>query len=69
MSKWKEIRNDYQDDGIMYIDAWLTDDDDEGGCGIATINLKTKEVTYFDEVAKTDKYAQEMINEVLNNIK
>lgn len=64
-SIWSEIRNNYEDEGIVYIDAWLTDDDMEDGKIIATVNPKTSEVIYKDERAKTDVYAQEMINEVL----
>jgi hypothetical protein len=75
MSKWSEIRNDNVEetesmdmDSYVTIDAWLTEDDNEEGKVIARINCGTKEVTYLDEDAKTDTYAQEMINEVLDNI-
>lgn len=34
-----EVRNNYVDDkGLTYIDVWLTDDDDESGFTIATID-------------------------------
>jgi hypothetical protein len=66
-SIWGEIRNDFEDDeGIVHIDAWLTDDDMEGGTVIAKVNTQTKEVEYLDDRAKTDPYAQEMIQDVLN---
>jgi hypothetical protein len=65
-SIWGEIRNDFEDDeGIVHIDAFLTDDDMEEGKVIAKVNSKTKEVEYIDERAKTDPYAQEMIRELL----
>lgn len=74
MSKWTEIRNDNVEetesmdmDTYVTIDAWLTEDDNEEGKVIAKVNCGTKEVEYFDEDAKTDAYAQEMINEVLKN--
>ena len=66
-SPWKEIRNDYTDsaEGLIYIDAWTSPDDDEDGRTIATIDLDGN-VTYKDERAKTDKGAQEAIREILN---
>ncbi len=67
MSKWSEIRSDYYDDieDIQTVDAWLTDDDNEEGEVIAKIHLDTKTVDYLDSDAETDEYAQEVINEVL----
>ena len=65
MNIWGEIRNDFEDGDIVHIDAWLTDDDNEPGTVIAKVNVRTKEVEYIDERAKTDSYAQEMINEYL----
>lgn len=70
MSKYGEIRNDFYDDveQKVYIDAWFTEDDNEEGVVIAKVNYKTKEVEYLDNDAKTDSYAQEIINETLNDI-
>ena len=70
MSKWSEIRNDYcdEEEGKVCIDAWKTDLDVEEGTVIAKIDYKTKEVEYLDEHAKTDLYAQEIINETLTDI-
>lgn len=75
MSKWKEIRNDFLEetesmdmDSYYHIDAWLTEDENEEGKIIAKVNCGTKEVTYLDEDAKTDSYAQEMINEVIQQL-
>ena len=66
-SKWGEIRSDFFDDdeGIQYIDAWFTDDDNEEGEVIAKVHMDTGTVDYLDEDAKTDSYAQEIIREVL----
>jgi|GEM_PF-1138733 len=59
---WGEIRSDFrEDDIILYIDAWLTDDDNEEGKVIAKVNTKTKEVEYLDDRARTDSYAQKII--------
>ena len=70
MSKWAEIRNDFcdEEESKVYIDAWQTDIDDEEGTVIAKIDYKTKEVEYLDDTAKTDLYAQEIINETLKDI-
>lgn len=63
MSKWAEIRCDFVDEieDKAYVDAWYTMDDDEDGEIIAKINIKTKDVLYFDEDAEFDEYAQEVI--------
>jgi hypothetical protein len=69
MSIWSEIRNDFSDDkGIIYIDAWISEDENEDGRSIALINPNGS-VIYKDDRDKTDSYAQEMINEVLENFK
>lgn len=63
---WSEIRNDFEDNGIVHIDAWTTADDNENGSVIAKIDLATGEVVYNDDRAKKDEYAQEMIGEILD---
>jgi hypothetical protein len=70
MSKYGEIRNDFYDDieKNVYIDAWFTEDDNEEGVVIAKVNYKTKEIEYLDNDARTDEYAQEIINETLREI-
>lgn len=70
MSKWTEIRNDFYDEEEqkVYIDGWLTDDENEEGVVIAKVNYKTKKIEYLDDAAKTDEYAQEIINETLKDI-
>ncbi len=70
MSKYGEVRNDYYDEKEckVYIDAWFTCEDDEEGVVIAKVNYKTKEIEYLDEDARTDEYAQEVIEETLQNI-
>lgn len=65
---WSEIKSEYVDDGYIFIDAWLTPDDNEGGSVIAKIYIESKEVLYNDDRAKTDRYAQEVIQEALNRI-
>lgn len=70
MSKYVEIRNNFYDESEqkVYIDAWVTEDDNEEGVVIAKVNYKTKEVEYLDSDVKTDSYAQEIINETLSDI-
>lgn len=67
---WAEIRNDFYDEeeGKVFIDAWKTDIGDEEGDVIAKVDVKTGEVEYLDEDARTDDYAQEAIDEVLEDI-
>ena len=62
---WSEIRSNFEDESIVHIDAWITPDDNEDGRVIANINKITGNVQYIDDRAKTDTYAQEIINEVL----
>ena len=67
MSKWAEIRNDFvcEDSHKIYIDAWNTDNDNEEGTVIARIDMNTKNIEYFDDDAKVDAYAQEIIKETI----
>lgn len=70
MSKYGEIRNDFYDEEEkkVYIDAWFTEDDNEEGVVIAKVNYRTKAIEYLDNDARTDEYAQEIINETLKEI-
>ena len=62
---WSEIHSDYEENNDIFIDAWSTDDDNESGSTIATINKLTKNIVYIDDRAKTNEFAQEVINDVL----
>ena len=62
---WSEIRSDHvDDDNVVHIDAWISEDDNEGGKTIALVK-PDKTIVYLDDRAKTDTYAQEVISEVL----
>lgn len=65
---WSEIRSDFEDEGYIHIDAWKTGNDNEDGKVIAKVRISDNKVTYLDERAKTDKYAQEVINECFNRL-
>jgi hypothetical protein len=67
-SNWSEIHDDFEDEGFVHIDAWTSADDDEQGNVIAKINVLTKEVIYIDERAKTDCFAQEVIQDKLKTL-
>ena len=67
-SIWTEIRNDFEDNFKLHIDGWETTDDNENGKVIAKINTLTKKVKYVDKRARTDKYAQSVINETIENL-
>lgn len=77
---WQQITNDFIDDTpngglIVYIDAFETGDDDEPGETIARVygnvtngSFYTEE-EYWDERAREDKYAQEVIQEAKEILK
>ncbi len=65
-SIWKEIRISYFLNKIRYVDGYLTEDPDEEGKTIATVNMTTGEVEYKDERAKEDSLAQEQIQLILD---
>lgn len=69
MSKYSEVRSDFfdEEEQKQYVDAWLTDDDNEEGESIAKIDLATGQVEYLDPDARYDEYAQEVIKEVVEN--
>jgi len=79
-NKWMAIQNEFIDESgfeegyvVMSIDAWITNDENEEGKVIAEIKLDLSSnettVTYKDEDAKTDSYAQEMIREGIETLK
>lgn len=70
-SKWVAIKNDFvcEDSNKIDIDAWLTDDDNEEGKVIARIDMNTQNIEYFDDDAKTDPYAQEIIREAIDELR
>ena len=57
---------------MIYIDAWKTDDGNEEGKTIAKV-VKTKSgdvcVIYQDSIAKHDKYAQEIIQKSIAELR
>ena len=69
MSKWSDIRCDFfnKEEEKYFVDAWKTGNDNEEGKVIAKLDLANETVEYLDEDAKTDEYAQAVINEFLEN--
>lgn len=81
-SYWKEIKNDYRDESlcsefekgiktIVYVDAWKKDGDSEEGEVIAKIVVTNDNkifVIYINNVARVDKYAQEIIKETMETL-
>lgn len=67
---WSEIRCNYCDEetGFWCVDAWTGDDDAEEGKVIAFIDDLTARVIYVDSLARTDQYAQRIINEKLHDL-
>lgn len=69
-SVYTEIHSDFEENSIIYIDGYdSSDENDFSGRLIATYNKLTKEVKYFDERGRTDKFAQTVINEVIEENK
>ena len=66
---FSEIRDTFEDEGILHIDAWTTEDDEEEGRTIAKINIQNGAVEYLDERARTDQSAQEIISFHVDEIK
>jgi uncharacterized protein (UPF0335 family) len=66
MGKWSEIRSEHIDeDGVTFIDGWRTEDENEEGVVIALID-SDGDIEYVDKDAKTDNYAQEIIQEIIS---
>ena len=70
MSKWREVRCDFfnKEEEKYYVDAWKTGNCNGEGKVIAKVSVDGM-VEYFDEAAKNDEYAQEVIREKLENMK
>lgn len=66
---WSNIDTMFEDEeeGLIYVDAWVGNDED--GQVIAKVSSRTGEVIYLDERARTDNYAQNMITELVYEIK
>ena len=67
---YHEVRNNFisESEHKVYIDVWYTDDDNEEGINVATVDYLTKEVEYFVEEAKTDPMIQKAIENILDEI-
>lgn len=65
---WTEIKNKFEHNFKLHIDAWETNNVDEEGKVIAKINTITKKVKYIDKRALSDDYAQNVINETIKNL-
>ena len=84
MSFWANIDNGFSEEGLdldvildkgikkkVSIDAWKTDNENEAGVSIATVILTVSNdviVVYKDTIARTDKYAQEVIQEAVKEL-
>ena len=70
MTQFTEIRCTFfeEETGLYYLDAWRTEDGDEEGTVVATINSKTFEVKYTQEEYKNDDYVLSAVKEKLQEI-
>lgn len=62
------ISADYVEDNLIHIDAWLTNDDNEEGITVATLNKDTLAVTYLVPEATYDIDFQKYVNELKEEI-
>lgn len=62
------ISADYVEDNLIHIDAWLTNDDNEEGVTVATLNKDTLAVTYLVPEATYDIDFQKYVNELKEEI-
>jgi hypothetical protein len=67
-SLWSQINDTFVDEGIIHIDAYKTEDENEEGNVIAKIEVATGKVCYLDERARKDWYADEVIAENVRQI-
>ncbi len=64
---WSEIRNNYEEDGVVFIDAWEDENDDSDGRIIAKVDA-TGKVEYVDPRAVNDTFAQEIIRLTVKDV-
>lgn len=83
MGYWSDINNSHEEnifdpaidgaiDKLISIDAWRTCDDNEDGVVIAKVLLTSSGdicVVYIDPVARTDAYAQELIQDTIKQLR
>jgi len=67
-SIWSNIETNHEDEeeGLIYVDGYVGDE--EEGRVLARINRSTGVILYNDVRARSDAYAQRMIQEVLDEI-
>jgi hypothetical protein len=68
MKEVSEVRYDYidEEDNLLHIDVWFTDDDNEEGKTVAVIDNDTDKVIYFDNLYRTNEKVQAVIKEILS---
>jgi len=58
-----------EDEGLLYVDYWETEDNNEKSKVIAKINIHNLEVLYDDESHKNNPRTQAIINETKEELK
>lgn len=68
-TEWANVRKHYiEETNQIVIVGWKTDDEDEKGEILASINVDTKELEYFDVNAQYDGIAQATVILALHSI-
>lgn len=64
---FKEVRNDYceHDTGLIFIDCWVSDDDDDEGISVATVNKKGEVFYKYPQEHFGSSAVQEAIAEAI----
>ena len=58
-----------EDFGLLYVDYWETEDNNEKSKVIAKINIHNLEVLYEDETHKNNPKTQAIINDAIEELK
>lgn len=65
---WKQIRNDYWEGNLLYVDGYETDDEMEEGKVLAILNTDDYSVQYVDTRAENSVEVNTLLKSLINNL-
>jgi hypothetical protein len=65
---FSELRTDYVEDNLRYIDGYLSEDDNEEGFVVATVCMKTGTINFHREEYQYSSQVIEAITECLEMV-
>ena len=68
MLKISEVRNDFEDEGLRYIDVWESEDDNAVGKCVAMVDMDGGKVIFIDNDYRLSPQVNEAIAEVKGEI-